>query len=411
MKTPSIFLLNFLSLNVSSFIIKILNFILFIFIVHTLSIKDYGVYVLVWAQVNFFTPLLDFGTTSYGLVYMSEDKKNQLNALLSLRIVIASFIFLFSIFTGFIYGSDKTLSFFIFLTSFSILGNVMYGSQVIVTSLKDKAYFSSIFSLLFTAVLLFSSIVPLTITKNLSSIFYVIFIMYSINAVMSWILIKKSFPSFRFTYHPVIWKEIASKSYVFIVISFLLGIYFKIDIFLLNFLKSQKEVGIYSAGYKFFEAFLFIVASYNISATHQLSKLHKESFTKFIYRVYKDSILLAVLGFLIAVFIYLIAPFFMPFILKQDTNEASRVLQIVIFSLPLMLLATVFTNVLFIFKKAHLVIFIFMFQVITNFLLNLYFIPKYSYIGSAYITVLSELINAVLVFCLFLYYKKNENQS
>src|SRR4051812_14231888 len=103
MKISSTFLLNFISLNASSFIIKLLNFLLFIFLVRIFSIEDYGIYVLVWAQVNFFTPLLDFGTTSYGLVYLDEDKEKQLSDVLSFRFFLGIMLFIVIFFSSLFY--------------------------------------------------------------------------------------------------------------------------------------------------------------------------------------------------------------------------------------------------------------------------------------------------------------------
>ncbi len=66
------FYLNFFSLNISSVLNKLLHFILFLFLVRYLAPSQYGVYTLVWAHIGLFLPLLDFGTTSYGLVYFTH---------------------------------------------------------------------------------------------------------------------------------------------------------------------------------------------------------------------------------------------------------------------------------------------------------------------------------------------------
>ncbi|MEO6509088.1 MAG: oligosaccharide flippase family protein, partial [Patescibacteria group bacterium] len=391
-------------------VIKMLNFLFFIFLVRELSISQYGVYVLVWSQVNFFTPLLDFGTTSYGLVYMDEKKKTELNSLLSLRLVLAVVIFIATVISGFIYTKEQTMPLYVFLTSFAVFGNVMYGSFVIIMSLRQRAYLASLYSLIFTVLLVTASSLAIFYTQSLHYVFLVIFVMYNLNAIICWFNLQHAQGSFKFTFRPGIWREIVSKSYVFVLISFFLGVYFKIDIFLLKFLKSESEVGIYSAGYKFFESLLFIIGSYNISATPQLAKLYNESSKKFLERIKKDSIFLFSIGCVIAFCTYFIAPMLLSVVLKQSSLASAHVLQIVIISLPFMLLSAVVTNALYILRKAHIIIYVYIAQILLNTVLNFIFIPQFSYLASAYITVLNELLNVATLFLLFYFYKRDENK-
>lgn len=410
MKISSPFLFNFLSLNTVSLIIKVLNFFFFIFLVRELSIAEYGVYALVWAQVNFFTPLLDFGTTSYGLVYMEGEKKTELNALLSFRLVNSVVIFILTILFSLFYLKDHSTPVYVFLTSFAIFSNGLYGSLVILTSLKQKAYLASFFSLAFTIVLVAISSIVLFLTKSLSAVFWVIFVMYSLNALLSFIIIKSIQKSFSFNGNTQLWKEIVSKSYVFVLISFFLGIYFKIDVFILKILKTNIEVGIYSAGYKFFESMLFIIGSYNIAATPALTQLYRENKDKFEKRLKRDGLLLFSVGIFISVITYFIAPILLSYVLKQNSTGSVRVLQIVIYSLPLMLISTILTNALYILNKAKIIIVVYSLQIILNIVLNFIYVPKYSYYASAYITVLNELINVCILFGLYLYFKNNEDK-
>ncbi len=158
-------------------------------------------------------------------------------------------------------------------------------------------------------------------------------------------------------------------------------------------------MGIYSAGYKFFDALLFVAASYNISATPILSKL-KNTPGEFYQRIRRDSTYLFLLGLLISVFVYLVAPFVIG-LLKHDYSDSSRVLRIVIFALPLILFSSVIMNVLYVVGKSRWVLIMFALQSILNLILNLIYIPKYSYIASSYITVFSEFTNALFLIIIF----------
>jgi len=76
------------------------------------------------------------------------------------------------------------------------------------------------------------------------------------------------------------------------------------------------------------------------------------------------------------------------------------------FALPLILVSSVFLNAIYVLKKAKVVIAIFFFQTIINFILNVVFIPKYSYLASSYITVISEVLNVGMLFLAFRLIKK-----
>jgi O-antigen/teichoic acid export membrane protein len=397
------FFLSYFSLNVSSFLIKVLNFILFIFLVKFLSIKEYGVYVLVWTQINFFTPLLDFGTTAYGLVHLANGNKAKLQALLSLRFYVCLIVFILTIAFGLLYGLDSRVFLFIFLSSFSLFSNTWFGSNVIVASLEKKVYIASLLSFIFTLVVNGASVIAIVLTKSLLNVFILIFIFYSINAVINWYIITKLIGNFKLTIEWELWKNIIKGSLLFVIISFLAGMYFKIDVLLLGNLKTAKDVGVYSAGYKFYEALMFLVGSYTISVTPVLAGLIKKGKKPFLSKIKKDVMLLGLLGIVTVLGVSLASPIILPLVLKEDAVASVHVLQIVIWALPCMLLSSIFFTTFYVFKKAHIVVFLYIIQLCLNVVLNVIFIPHYSYVASSYITVINEVINLVVSVGIFIY--------
>jgi O-antigen/teichoic acid export membrane protein len=403
-KSP--FLINFFSLNLSSFFIKILNFILFIALVHYLSVKEYGIYIIVWAQVNLFTPLLDFGTTSYGLVYLSKGEKKKIYTLFSMRFFISLVTFVITLVSVFIYGPGNSISLFIFLTSFSIFSNTWFGSHMIIASLKQKAYRASVVSFISTFILVASCVTALVFTKNITVLFSIVGIFYFLYAVANFLFVRKEIGGFRFVFDKVGWLHILKNSYIFVLIAFLSELYFKQDVFLLKWLQSDHAVGTYSAGYKFYEALMFLVSSYVLSVTPVLSDLAKKGKKYFMEKFKKDFVLLTILGTAVATAMYFVAPFILPFILKEDAVASATVLRTVIWALPFMLVSTLFYTTFYVFRKAYVVIGLFTVQLVLNFILNFWFIPQYSFMASAYITVLNEVLNLSICILLFIYFRK-----
>ncbi|OGK34052.1 hypothetical protein A3F57_02525 [Candidatus Roizmanbacteria bacterium RIFCSPHIGHO2_12_FULL_36_11] len=412
-KPQARFFVNFLSLNASSWLNKFLNFILFIFLVRYLKPNDYGIYALVWAQVSIFSSVVDLGTTSYGIVYLPSEKKEKFVSMFNLRLIIAIIIFFLTILAGFImFKKNYRIVEYIFLTSFVIFSNMASGSYLIKNALQGSIYKSSIVSNVFNLILILFLSLSLLTFKSLPTLFILIFFFYNLYAYINYLLIKKDFKQFYFKIDLRSWKEFIRKSYIFVLIGFLAGLYFKIDIFLLQILKNNTDVGIYSAGYKFFEATLIFAASYNITRTPIFAKLAKKNFNLLVATLKKDLLFLTILGLAASLAIFWLSPLLLPYFLQGNYLPAIKVLRIVVFALPLILISSVFLNAMYVLKKAHLIVLIFLFQVLLNFLLNLIFIPSYSYTASAYITILSEIFNVVLLSVGFYFIGRNyENIS
>ena len=84
--------------------------------------------------------------------------------------------------------------------------------------------------------------------------------------------------------------------------------------------------------------------------------------------------------------------------------------KILLFAIPLMFLNNIFLNVIISFGKTKYLIQPLLVSLVVNFLLNLYVIPKYGYIGTSYTTVITEIITS-LAYTIVLFLKfKNEIQ-
>ncbi len=401
------FIFNFLSLNASSLINKIATFILFLFLIRFLSPGDYGLYTLVWVQIGLLSPFADFGTTSYGILQASFKKKDAFNNLFSMRIVFSLAVFILTFLLAYIFKFNSQILFFILLASPVIFSNAFSGSLLILSSLKNKAYITSLVSTGFNLCLTGLLIAILYFSRSLNLVFKVIFIAYLIYALVNLYVLNKENKGILFSIKFSEWLKIVKKSSVFVLISFFAGLYFKIDIFLLNYLKGQQAIGVYSAGYKFLEALMFIPASYNIVSIPLLTKIFSHNKKFFLKRVKRDFLYLGLFGVFFAAALASLAPHLFPLFLKGDFYPSIAVFQIVIFAFPLLFVTSIMLNGLYILKKSYVVVYLFMIQILFNVGLNLIFIPKYSYIASSYITVGSEIINLFLSIALFKYFFKN----
>jgi len=397
------FYLNFFSYNFFSILGKVLSFIQFIFLIRIFPPDIFGIYSIAWAHLGMFLPIVDFGTTNFGIINLPQEKEINFSYLVSLRFYLSILVFFVSIFTAFFLPYSSLIKTVIILVSFVSFQASFFGSLLIDFANEEKLYLLSFLSFLFQLVLTTAIITFSLVFKNIIIVFLIIFIFYFLYGFFCFIYlkrIKKVFIKFNFSK----FKKIINYSFLYLLISIFARWYSRIDIFLLNFLKNEEAVGIYSSAYKFLEALMFIVTAYNLSALPMFVNFYKnKQFALIKLKIKKDIVFLLTIGLIISFSFYFFSPIILPLIFKDKYLLAIPILRIIIFSLPLILLTSIFFNLFYTMKKIYLILFLMVFQLFFNFILNLIFIPYYSYLASAYISLIGEFFN--LAFSLY-YFKK-----
>ncbi len=403
------FYLNFFSLNFSSVVNKVLHFFLFLILIRSFRPEDYAVYTLAWTHIGLLSPLLDFGTTSYGLVNLSNEKEKRMSTLFSFRVVLSIITFVLTLGLALAFKYPPRILIAITLTSIVIFSNMVSGSYLIFASIANRSYMVSLVSMIFQVILVLSLVVTVLLSQNLTNVFVAIFILYLAYALVNLWLIKKQVKEIAFKIDLASWLAIGKKSAAYLVISLLAGFYSKADVLILNFLKGAKDVGIYSAGYRFLDATMFMVVSYNVSAMPVFSSLFKEKkLSLFLSKIKKDVLLVGSIGLFTALSFFILSPVILPYLMKGDYQSSIEVLRVIIFALPLILLTSVFLGGLYALGRTRNIILLFLAQVIYNVISNYLLIPRFGYMASAWITVVSELINTAVSF-MILYKALNEN--
>jgi O-antigen/teichoic acid export membrane protein len=404
------FYFNFFSYNFFSILGKVLSFIQFIVLVRIFPPNIFGIYSLSWAHLGMFLPMVDFGTTNFGIINLPQEKKISFSDILSLRFYLSILVFFLSIFSALLLPYSLTTKIAIFLVSFVSFQASFFGSLLIKLTNEEKIYLLSVISFLFQLLITATIIVVSFLFKNIIYVFGVIFVFYLIYGLGCFFYLKSKENNFRLKFNWPKFKTILSYSIFYLLISIFARWYSRIDVFLLNFLKNEEAVGIYSSAYRFLEALMFMVTAYNLSALPMLVNFYKNNRLDLIkLKIKKDFLFLLVIGGGISAIFYFFSPIFLPLVFKNKYMLAIPILKIIIFSLPLILLTSIFFNLFYTIKKIHYVLGLMIFQLFFNFSLNWIFIPKYSYFASAYISLIGEVIN--LLACLYFYKKTYENLS
>jgi len=404
------FYFNFFSYNFFSILSKVLSFIQFVVLIRFFPPNIFGIYSLSWAHLGMFLPIVDFGTTNFGIINLPQEKKINFSDIFSLRFYLSLVVFFLSIFTVLVLPYSSLIKVCVILVSFVAFQSSFFGSLLIKLTNKESLYQISAISFIFQLLITSAIILTTILFKNIFFVFLVIFIFYLVYSFWCFENLKKSEKKLVIKFDWEKFKKIISYSFIYLLISILARWYSRIDIFLLNFLKGEETVGIYSSAYKFLEALMFLVTSYNLSSLPIFVNFYKnKNYQLLKSKVKKDFFFLSIIGLLTTFSFYYFSPIFLNLFFKNKYLLAIPVLKIIIFSLPLILLTSVFFNYFYTIKKVNFILFLMVFQLIFNFSLNFFLIPKYSYFASAYISLIGEVLN--LVFCIFFYKSTYENLS
>lgn len=173
-------------------------------------------------------------------------------------------------------------------------------------------------------------------------------------------------------------------------------IYFRIDVLILGYLQGQYAVGIYSAPYKILEVLLAVPAIFMSSVLPVMTAALREAPAKArqIFQSAFNFLILLALPLIAGALV--IATPMMVLISGPDYTVSGQVLQILIFSLAGSFLNSVMIYTIIAANQQQRLIWPYVWAVVFNVVANFIIIPKYSFLGAAMVTVLTEA--GVLIF-------------
>ncbi len=391
------FLKNFSWLNFSSFLNKIVGFVHIVLLVRLVNQHDFGLYSLVWAHLGLLAAWQDLGTTSFGILQENLSKKQtMLNNLFSLRILLSLLVAVLTIVLALFFNYPPQVILVVIALSGTYLMSAISGFLMITASIEKKLNLPAILSLLFDLLRVSLSLIVLYITHNIYLALYAIAASYFLYALTVYLILKTKFPALNLQFNLKLIKDIIKKSLIFSLISFFASLYFKADFILLGKLIGEAKLAVYSAGYKFFEVALILIPSYNFASIPTFKKYYLTNFKSYKNKIVSDSLFLLSVSALVVLVGLLLSPPIITLFFSKKYLLSLPVINILILSLPFMLLSSVFINALYAQQQQKKVVFVFAFQVVFNIVLNWLYIPQYGYFASAIITLLGEVLNAFL---------------
>lgn len=371
----------------------------------SLGAAGYGDFTKIFVFVGYFYILGDFGLNTIFIKLMGEKISYIFQVMIGVRIALALFLTLLSIFIAFLLPYDpQTLVGFSPLVKIGItIASLTIITQTLLTTAnaffqkKLRYDLSSLSIIIGTFVVLITTLIASIIQPNLI-IFILAYIFGGITFVASaFYLIQKKFkqkikPIFNITESL---KILALSWPVGLALIFNL-IYFRLDVFILSANRTSLEVGIYGLAFQFFEASLTIPIFFANSIYPVLTNLFNKDQNEYAKQVKFWLKSLIAISFFFAISLIMIS-FLIPSVFGASFNGTPVSLRILALGTPFFYVSAILWVLVIIHDKQKYLSLIYACGAIFNFSTNVIFVPKYGYIASSVITVASEALIMILL--------------
>jgi len=358
----------------------------------------FGEYTTIITFLSFFGIIADLGLTLVTVQMIScpgVDENKILNNLFSLRLVTAILFLGLAPLTIIFFPYSGLVKLGVLITSLSFLCIAL--SQILVGLFQKKLRMDkvSIAEVVGRVILVVGVIFSVKLNYGLPGIMVATVIASIINFIIHFIF-SRAFTRIKLQFDFSLWKDIISKSWPLAITIVFNLIYLKADTLILSLIKPQSEVGIYGAAYKVIDVLItlpFMFAGI-ILPILTLSWAEKNiiQFKKVLQKSFDFMVILALP---IIIGTQFVASEVMTMVAGKEFNISGSVLKILIMATGAIFLGCMFSHAIIALGKQKKIIGVYIFTSITALAGYLFFIPKFSYIGAAWVTIYSELVIAL----------------
>lgn len=421
MSASSLVAKNTLNQFLGKFVTMAVSIVVTALVTRIYGVSGYGIFNIIVSFPALFFIIVDFGYNAIGTRELSKDESKigiVLGNILILRTVI--FIFIFALiflvlqflpYTTFIKTGIILSSLTIFTTTLFSTANIGFQVRLRYDFSRLALSIGSLFLLVW--IVLFS-----WFKSNLIILSFGYILGGFVSAISAFYFLKllKIIPKIKFDKN--LCKYLTYSSFSIGLMFIFSQINFKMDSILLSFLNlpptfglsNVEAVGIYGIAYKVFEVSLIVPTFFMNSVYPLMIKKNLESFENLVDVAKKSSLFLLAVGFIASIAGFFLSDFFIKLIAGSGFGLSSSVLKILFSGLFIFYITQPMSWFIVTLGKEKLLPYVYFLAAVLNIVLNVLFIPKFSFFASAYITWISELFIALmlLAICIKIYREKSQ---
>ncbi len=393
---------NLLSLTSAEVISKIIALVTAAYLGRVLKPEGFGILGFATAFVSYFLLMVNFGFDTYGTreVAKDESKKTKLvNNILSIRILFA--IGWYIIFSIIVLLIEKPLEVKIVLliTAINLFVNAISINWFFMGI--EKMWLIAIRQIMTNLFSLLGIIIFVRKENDLIIAAGITMLSALINSIWLLKIFHTKFNKFSFELDKEYLRLIIKESLPLVFSSFMIAIYYNLDMVMLGYMKTVNDVGIYSAAYKIILVGIIPFTLILNSFFPSLSKIGLSNSLEFKNIIKQYAFLMISSGIIISAIIFFDAGEIIKIVFGSQYAAAKVPLLILALNLLVVGANIFFGNPLIAWGKQKQYSVAIAFGAVTNVVLNILLIPKYTYIGASFATLMSEVAVFFGVFYLF----------
>lgn len=220
-------------------------------------------------------------------------------------------------------------------------------------------------------------------------------------------IFSAKFVRIKFRFDKDVWLEIIKKSWPLAVTIALNLIYLKTDTLILSLVKTQAEVGIYGAAYKVIDVLVTIPFMFAGIVLPVITLSWTENNPERFKRIFQRSFdVLIIIAAPILVGAQFVSEKIMVLVAGQEFRPSGSALKILVAAAFFIFFGSMFSHGIIAIDRQKNIIWAYIFTGITSVAGYLFFIPRYSYFGAAWVTIYSELAIALFSMLIIRKYAK-----
>ncbi|KAA3598375.1 MAG: hypothetical protein DWQ06_11680 [Calditrichaeota bacterium] len=386
-----------------------INFLLTPLYTNIIVPDDYAVYILIYSYVAIVQFFFLLGIDSAFLRFYpdkSEDKKTiwgtTLLTALTIPIVAGGILWLLREQVGFIVTGSTDYTLFISYT----VGFLVFDSLTIITLGKFRAEEKA---LNYSAIKLFN--VGLTVALNIILVYFYewgIEGIFLANLIASFFVFLTTVPiliknfTLAFSFEKL--KEMMNYGLPYIPSQIAVVLMDTVDRYFLLYLRDETEVGIYGAVYKYgLLASIFVIAFKRSWQPFVISRYQQENSGRMFAEIFTFfALFLAILFLFVLYFVEDLVkvqiPFTNGYLLGKQYWEGVGIIPIVLLGYVCYGIYSYWIAGIYITKKSKVFAWLLLFALLVNVIANYFLIPIYGYFGAAWATLLSYLIQPIIIY-------------
>jgi O-antigen/teichoic acid export membrane protein len=386
----------------------VLGFFTLAYTARYLGVTGFGTISFALALTGIFAVTMDLGLSTLAVREVARDKsitKDYVANITALKILLSILTFGIIYFILQLFGYNPQtvqvvyfIAIYMIFTTFPLIFYAIFQAN-------EKMEYQSLGAILSSALLLGGILIAIHLNFNIIQFSFIYTLVGAIVFVYVILTFSIKFSRPKIKFNTKQWKDLILEAWPFAITGISINLYLWTDTIILSLIKGPEAVGLYNASYRLILVLLFVPFVFNNAVYPLMSQYYissKKSLKFTFEKLFKIMILIAVP---IGVGTVLIANKIILLVYGDQFLGAVIALQILIWSCVLIFARSPFERLLESTNRQLLITKIFIIGVIFNIILNLIFIPKYSYIGAGIITVLTD----ALVLCLLIFITRNFN--